>query len=55
MNNFSIYLSLLVCLVGLVVWWVFSNPKPINETGRICFMVGLLVFLATFANKILHS
>ncbi len=55
MNNFSIYLSLLICLIGLVLWWWFSTPKPIAEVGRVGFTVGLLVFLLTFANKVLHG
>ena len=46
-----VYLSLVVCLLGLVVYLVSNNPpnnKP-AEVGRIMFFCGLLVFLLTFA------
>lgn len=54
MTNFSIYLSLLVSIVGLVIYLV-SVPDKLTQIGRIMFAAGLLVFLMTFANKILHG
>ncbi len=54
MNNFSIYLSLLVCLGGLVLYFLSVKDKP-AQIGVRCFTVGLLVFLMTFSNKILHG
>jgi hypothetical protein len=41
-----IYVSLLVALVGLVVYALASNPKA-AEIGRLMFACGLLVFLLT--------
>jgi Na+/phosphate symporter len=43
----TIYLSLLVSLVGLVVYAISTNPKAV-EIGRIMFAFGLLVFLLAF-------
>lgn len=37
-------LSLLVCIVGLLVYVLSANPK-VSEMGRIAFAMGLLVFL----------
>jgi len=39
-----IYLPLLVCVVGLVVYALATNPK-VQEMGRIAFAFGLLVTL----------
>lgn len=39
-----IYLSLLVALVGVLMWAFASNPK-LNEMGKIMFFCGLLAFL----------
>jgi len=50
----TIYLSLLVAVVGLVAYLYFDQPKP-AEIGRLAFFAGLLVFLLTFAGKVLHS
>ena len=51
----TIYLSLLVCLLGLVLYYVFGNPPSPStpnsktmEVGRLMFAVGLLVFLLQF-------
>jgi hypothetical protein len=45
----EIYLSLLVCIVGLVVYLVTKpeHAKP-AEVGRLMFWVGLFVFLLQF-------
>lgn len=41
-----IYFPLLVCLIGLVVWFMnVATPKPWAEFGRILFWTGLLAFL----------
>ncbi len=40
-------LSLLVLIVGLVLYVVASHPKP-SELGRIMFAMGLLVALLRF-------
>ena len=37
-------LSLLVCIIGLLVYVLSGNPK-VGELGRIAFGFGLLVFL----------
>lgn len=39
-----IYLSLLVCLVGVLMYALSANPKLV-EIGRMMFWVGLLAFL----------
>jgi Na+/phosphate symporter len=39
-----IYLPLLVCVIGLIMYFICSNPKLI-EVGRIMFWTGLLAFL----------
>jgi Na+/phosphate symporter len=40
----TIYLSLLVALIGLILYFIATNPK-VQELGRICFFSGLLAFL----------
>jgi hypothetical protein len=51
----TIYLSALVAVIGLVVYFA-SNPQnpKVGEAGRIAFWVGLLVFLWTFAGVEKH-
>lgn len=39
-----VLLSLLVCVLGLLVYALSSNPK-VAELGRISYFAGLLVFL----------
>jgi hypothetical protein len=39
-----IYVSLLVALVGCLVYALSANPK-VSELGRIAFFAGLLAFL----------
>lgn len=39
-----ILLSLLVCIFGLLVYALSTNPK-VAEIGRISYFAGLLVFL----------
>jgi hypothetical protein len=41
-----IYLSLLVSLLGLLIYALASSPKA-AEVGRLMFACGLLVFLLT--------
>jgi Na+/phosphate symporter len=40
----TIYLSLLVCLIGLIMFALCVNPK-LSEIGRMAFFAGLLAFL----------
>lgn len=40
----TIYLSLLVALIGLLVYALSTNPK-VAELGRISYFAGLLAFL----------
>jgi Na+/phosphate symporter len=40
----NIYVSLLVAIIGLLLYGFATNPKAV-EVGRIAFWVGLLVFL----------
>ncbi len=39
-----IYTSLLVALIGLLMYFLATNPK-VSETGRIMLWTGLLAFL----------
>lgn len=39
-----IYLSLLIALVGVVMYFIATKPQAV-EVGRIMFFVGLLAFL----------
>lgn len=39
-----IYLPLLICLIGALVYGFAANPKA-QELGRLSFWVGLFVFL----------
>lgn len=39
-----IYVSLLVALIGLLLYYISGNPKH-QEVGRLAFFGGLLVFL----------
>jgi uncharacterized membrane protein YkvI len=39
-----IYLSLLIAVLGAVVYFASANPK-LQEIGRLSYWVGLLVFL----------
>jgi Na+/phosphate symporter len=48
-----IYFSLLVALIGLVVYMVATNGKA-QEIGRLMFACGLLAFLLAFPG-ILHA
>lgn len=39
-----IYLPLLICVIGLLMYALAANPKLV-EVGRMMFWVGLLCFL----------
>lgn len=39
-----VLIPILVCLIGLVMWLLMSNPKA-QEIGRLMFFAGLLVVL----------
>jgi hypothetical protein len=45
-----IYLSLLVALVGCLMYALAANPK-IQELGRLAYAVGLLAFLLRVAES----
>ena len=46
-----IYLSLLVCLVGAVLY-VFTANSKLQELGRLSFFAGLLAFLLSVTRSI---
>lgn len=51
-----ITLSLLVCLIGLVVWLAFTKLQSIadswvSEVGKLCFFAGLLAYLLNVGMK----
>jgi len=45
-----IYLSALVALIGLIVYFA-SNSAKVAEAGRIAFFGGLLAFLLSVADR----
>lgn len=47
-NEMTIYLSLLVALLGLLAYALSTNPKLV-EIGRISYFAGLLAFLLVIA------
>ena len=46
-----IYLPLLVCIVGVLMYALCVNPK-LAEIGRLAFACGLLAFLLTGVEKL---
>ncbi len=48
----TIYLSLLVAIIGLLMYALSANPK-LQEIGRIMFAFGLLVFLLAGAGDLI--
>jgi Na+/phosphate symporter len=46
-----IYLSLFICLVGLILYLATEKPKP-SEIGRLMFGCGLFVFLFETGMKV---
>lgn len=40
------YLSLIVCIVGLLIWALSTSPK-LPEMGKIMFGAGMLAWLLT--------
>lgn len=49
----SIYSSLLIALIGLIMYFVATNGK-VSEVGRICFFSGLLAFLLRSPGPVLE-
>jgi hypothetical protein len=51
----TVWLSLLVAIIGLLVYALAANPK-VSELGRISYFAGLLAFLLQAAQlvTILH-
>ena len=47
----SIYISLLISLLGLVIFMIAKDGK-VEKLGEICFSCGLLAFLLTSVPKI---
>jgi hypothetical protein len=50
------YLSLIVMVLGLVLYFAFTKPEQpsmkIQECGRLMFAVGLLTYLLTTAPRV---
>lgn len=51
-----ITLSLLICLIGLVIWLVFTKLQSIADSwvarvGELCFFAGLLAYLLNVGMK----
>lgn len=49
----TIYLSLLIAVIGALVYALSANPK-LQELGRISFFAGLLAFLLHFGPEALR-
>ena len=47
-----VYVSLLICIIGLLMYALAANPK-LQEIGRISYFAGLLVFLLTGIDHLL--
>jgi Na+/phosphate symporter len=46
-----VYLPLLICLLGLILYFVSDPSKPKwMEVGRLMFAIGLFVFLFLFGS-----
>jgi hypothetical protein len=43
-SNMTVYLSLLVALIGVLAYFASGNPK-VQEIGRVSYFAGLLAFL----------
>lgn len=50
----AIALPLLICVIGLIMYFVASNPK-VQEIGRIMFWTGLLAFLLGGVGPLIHA
>ena len=50
----TIYLSLLVALIGLLMFAFCINPK-LQEVGKISYFCGLLAFLLRFGDDALKA
>lgn len=53
-----ITLSLLICIVGLLLWLVFTKVKAVadswvSEVGKLSFFAGLLAYLLNVGMKML--
>lgn len=50
--SMTIFASLLVAIIGLVTYFVASNPK-LQEAGRIAYAAGLLATLLSVATHVI--
>jgi hypothetical protein len=48
----SIYLSLLICIIGLLVFVMSKTNPDAKELGRLAYFAGLLVFLFEAATHV---
>ncbi len=48
------YISLVVCLLGAVIYVVADKFPKALELGRLAYFAGLFVFLLNIANAALH-
>ena len=49
----TLLISLLICIIGLLVYALASNPKLVR-IGEICFAAGLLVTLLTIGTELVR-
>jgi hypothetical protein len=51
LTGMTIFVSLLVALIGLLMYALAANPK-LQEIGRISYFAGLLAFLLQFGPSV---
>jgi hypothetical protein len=51
--NITAFLSIIVAIVGLIMWFIASNGK-VQEAGKLSFFAGLLVFLFVMAKQVIN-
>ncbi len=50
----SIYFSLLISILGLIMFFAAKANQDVKEIGRLSFFAGLLVFLFEVVTKVIH-
>lgn len=49
-----IFLSLFICIVGLIIYFASKNNADVKHVGDVMFWTGLLAFLLTFPAASVH-
>ncbi len=48
----SMYLALLVCVIGLIMFFAAKTNPDVKELGRLAYFAGLIVFLFQTATHV---